>query len=224
MKIKYFIIILDFRIILLYSSYILSILETASIGNVSLAKLLSAPSQVLSREREIQKTRDIKEDFSSKIHDVSEKLKAISAKFKEKSPDVDHAKDEVKVRELKVIVITVSTVTMKLHLVRKLGINTVSLFYFYIQSLAEDLDSCGRSLSELEAAIQEFGRRNPLLAKQLSDTTSKLSEIHHHTSRLADARNNWLKKVSAGQCDEHFISRELNRCELKSRRGMAALI
>ena len=128
MKIKYFIIILDFRIILLYSSYILSILETASIGNVSLAKLLSAPSQVLSREREIQKTRDIKEDFSSKIHDVSEKLKAISAKFKEKSPDVDHAKDEVKVRELEVIVITVRTVTMKLHLVRKLGINTVSLF------------------------------------------------------------------------------------------------
>ena len=71
-------------------------------------------------------------------------------------------------------------------------------FVFYVQSLAEDLDSCGRSLSELDAAIQEFGRRNPLLAKQLSDATSKLSEIHHHTSRLADARNNWLKKVSAG--------------------------
>lgn len=53
--------------------------------------------KVLSREREIQKTRDIKEDFSSKIHDVSEKLKSVSSKFKEKSPDVDHAKEEVKV-------------------------------------------------------------------------------------------------------------------------------
>ena len=67
-------------------------------------KILSVTSQVLSREREIQKTRDIKEDFSSKIHDVSEKLKAISAKFKEKSPDVDHAKDEVKVRTQMVLV------------------------------------------------------------------------------------------------------------------------
>lgn len=53
--------------------------------------------QVLSKEREIQRTREIKEDFSSRINDVSEKLKTISAKFKEKSPDVDHAKDEVKV-------------------------------------------------------------------------------------------------------------------------------
>lgn len=53
--------------------------------------------QVLSKEREIQKTREIKEDFSSRIHDISEKLKVLSAKFKEKSPDVDHAKEEVKV-------------------------------------------------------------------------------------------------------------------------------
>ena len=44
-------------------------------------------------------------------------------------------------------------------------------------------------------AVQEFGRRNPLLAKQLSDAISKLSEMHHHTTRLADCRNNWLKKV-----------------------------
>ena len=101
--IMYFTIVLDF-IQWLYSSYISSILETVSIGNASLLKILSVTSQVLSREREIQKTRDIKEDFSSKIHDVSEKLKAISAKFKEKSPDVDHAKDEVKVRTQMVLV------------------------------------------------------------------------------------------------------------------------
>lgn len=56
--------------------------------------------QVLSKEREIQRTREIKEDFSSRINSASEKLKAISAKFKEKSPDVDHAKEEVKVGSL----------------------------------------------------------------------------------------------------------------------------
>lgn len=56
--------------------------------------------QVLSKERDIQRTREIKEAFSSRINDVSEKLKAISAKFKEKSPDVDHAKEEVKVSQL----------------------------------------------------------------------------------------------------------------------------
>ncbi|XP_032356678.1 nesprin-1 isoform X1 [Etheostoma spectabile] len=127
------------------------------LAEVSLA-LGAIEDQVLSKEREIQKIREIKEDFSSRIHDISEKLKAISAKFKEKSPDVDHAKEEVK-------------------------------------SMAEDLDSCGRTLSELDAAVQEFGRRNPLLAKQLSDSISKLSEMHHHTTRLADCRNNWLKKA-----------------------------
>lgn len=70
-----------------------------------------------------------------------------------------------------------------------------SMFHFFSQSLAEDLDCCGRTLSELDAAVQEFGRRNPLLAKQLGDAISKLSEMHHHTTRLADCRNNWLKKV-----------------------------
>uniref|UniRef100_A0A3P8TCI8 Spectrin repeat containing, nuclear envelope 1b n=1 Tax=Amphiprion percula TaxID=161767 RepID=A0A3P8TCI8_AMPPE len=64
-----------------------------------------------------------------------------------------------------------------------------------VKSLFEDLDSCGRTLSELDAAVQEFGRRNPLLAKQLSDVINKLSEMHHHTTRLADCRNNWLKKA-----------------------------
>lgn len=53
--------------------------------------------QVLSKEREIQRTKEINEDISSQIHDVSEKLRAVSVKFKEKSPDVDHAKEEVKV-------------------------------------------------------------------------------------------------------------------------------
>ena len=63
------------------------------------------------------------------------------------------------------------------------------------QSVVEELDSCGRSLSDLESAVQDFGRRNPLLAKQLSDNISKLSETHRQTSRLADCRHNWIKKV-----------------------------
>ncbi|XP_061651777.1 nesprin-1 isoform X12 [Phyllopteryx taeniolatus] len=127
------------------------------LAEVSLA-LGAIEDQVLSKERDIQKTREIKEEFSSRIHEVSEKLKAISAKFKEKSPEIDQAKEEVK-------------------------------------SLAEDLDCCGRTLSELDVAVQEFGRRNPLLVKQLSDAIGKMSEMHHHTTRLADCRNNWLKKA-----------------------------
>lgn len=53
--------------------------------------------KVLSKEKEIQKTRDIKEDISSRIHDVSEKMKAISTSLNDKASDVHHAKDETKV-------------------------------------------------------------------------------------------------------------------------------
>lgn len=63
------------------------------------------------------------------------------------------------------------------------------------QSLSENLEGCGFVLAELDSAVQDFGRRNPLLAKQLSDSISKLSEMHHNSSRLADCRNNWIKKV-----------------------------
>uniref|UniRef100_A0A3P9H2J8 Uncharacterized protein n=1 Tax=Oryzias latipes TaxID=8090 RepID=A0A3P9H2J8_ORYLA len=100
----------------------------------------------------------IKEDFSSRIQDMSEKLKTISSKFNEKSPDVEHAKEEVK-------------------------------------RLFEDLDGCGSALLELDASLQDFSRSNPLLAKQLSEAVSKLSEMHHHTSRLADSRASCLQAV-----------------------------
>ncbi|MEQ2206156.1 hypothetical protein XENOCAPTIV_024373 [Xenoophorus captivus] len=61
--------------------------------------------EVLCKEREYQRTREIKEDFSSRIHAMSEKLKTISNKFKEKSPDVDHAKEEVKdlIQEIQIV-------------------------------------------------------------------------------------------------------------------------
>ncbi|XP_052352542.1 nesprin-1-like isoform X4 [Oncorhynchus keta] len=125
------------------------------LAEVSLA-LGAIQDQVLSKEKEIQKTRDIKEDISSRIHDVSEKMKAISTCLNDKASDVHHAKDETK-------------------------------------CLCDDLESCHRTLSELDAAVQEFGRRNPILAKQLSDAIVKLGDIHHHTARLAECRSIWLK-------------------------------
>lgn len=43
--------------------------------------------------------------------------------------------------------------------------------------------------------MQDFGRRNPLIARQLADAIAKLREIHHHTLRLAEYKTIWLKKV-----------------------------
>lgn len=67
--------------------------------------------------------------------------------------------------------------------------------FLYFQRLCDELDGCGRNLSELEAAVQDFGRRNPLIARQLADAIAKLREIHHHTLRLAEYKTIWLKKV-----------------------------
>uniref|UniRef100_A0A4W4DR26 Spectrin repeat containing, nuclear envelope 1b n=1 Tax=Electrophorus electricus TaxID=8005 RepID=A0A4W4DR26_ELEEL len=111
-------------------------------------------------QRDIQKTRVIKEEFNSRIHDVSEKMKTISAALKEKATDIDQAKEET-------------------------------------QGFCDELESCGRTLAELDAAVQDFGRRNPLLAKQVGDAITKLGEIHQHTIRLAEYRKVWLKKADA---------------------------
>ncbi|KAL0169673.1 hypothetical protein M9458_034269, partial [Cirrhinus mrigala] len=95
------------------------------------------------------KTRVIKEEFNSRIHDVSEKLKAVSISLKEKATDIDQAKDEAR-------------------------------------RLCDELDG-----------LQDFGRRNPLIARQLADAIAKLREIHHHTLRLAEYKTIWLKKADA---------------------------
>ncbi|KAG1946578.1 nesprin-1 [Pimephales promelas] len=129
------------------------------LAEVSLA-LGSIEDQVQAKERDIQKTRVIKEEFNSRIHDVSEKLKAVSSTLKEKATDIDQAKDEAR-------------------------------------RLCDELDGCGRNLAELEAAVQDFGRRNPLIARQLADAIAKLREIHHHTLRLAEYKTIWLKKAEA---------------------------
>ncbi|KAJ8275253.1 hypothetical protein COCON_G00098780 [Conger conger] len=117
-------------------------------------------AEVQAKEREIQQIRDVKEDFSSRIQDVSEKMRIISVKLKEKATDVAQAKEETK-------------------------------------ALCDDLDACGRTLSELEASVREFGEQNPLLSKQLGDAIGKLREIHHHTGRLADYRTARLKKADS---------------------------
>lgn len=50
-----------------------------------------------SREREVQHSRDVKEDFTARLKDISEKVSAISLKLKQKSVDVEEAKEETEV-------------------------------------------------------------------------------------------------------------------------------
>lgn len=53
--------------------------------------------QVQAREREVQQTRDVKEDFSSRLQDIEAKLKSISDKLENKAGDLKEAKEETKV-------------------------------------------------------------------------------------------------------------------------------
>lgn len=53
--------------------------------------------QVQSREREVQHSRDVKEDFSARLKDILEKVSTISVKLKKKSVDVEEAKEETEV-------------------------------------------------------------------------------------------------------------------------------
>lgn len=64
------------------------------------------------------------------------------------------------------------------------------------QTLREELEDCSHALSELDMAVQEFGEQNPLLARQLGATLSKLTELHSQTSRLAEGRTTRLRKVN----------------------------
>lgn len=65
--------------------------------NYALIKLVYWFIKVQSKERDIQKSKDIKQNFDSRIQDVSEKLKAVSAMLKEKATDITQAKEETKV-------------------------------------------------------------------------------------------------------------------------------
>ncbi|XP_071335456.1 nesprin-1 isoform X2 [Trachinotus anak] len=65
------------------------------LAEVALA-LGSAEDQVQAREREVQQTRDVKEDFSSRLQDIEAKLKTITLKLENKSADLEEAKEETK--------------------------------------------------------------------------------------------------------------------------------
>lgn len=55
------------------------------------------PLQVQAREREVQQTRDVKEDFSSRLQDIEAKLKTIALKLEDKGADLEEAKEDTKV-------------------------------------------------------------------------------------------------------------------------------
>ncbi|XP_028460256.1 nesprin-1 isoform X2 [Perca flavescens] len=65
------------------------------LAEVALA-LGSAEDQVQAREREIQQTRDVKEDFSVRLQDIEAKLKTIALKLEDKGADLEEAKEETK--------------------------------------------------------------------------------------------------------------------------------
>ncbi|KAK1888724.1 Nesprin-1, partial [Dissostichus eleginoides] len=65
------------------------------LAEVALA-LGSAEDQVQAREREVQQTRDVKEDFSFRLQDIEAKLKSIALKLEDKAADLEEAKEETK--------------------------------------------------------------------------------------------------------------------------------
>uniref|UniRef100_A0A3Q0RI10 SYNE1 n=1 Tax=Amphilophus citrinellus TaxID=61819 RepID=A0A3Q0RI10_AMPCI len=65
------------------------------LAEVALA-LGSAEDQVQAREREVQQTRDVKEDFSSRLQDIEAKLKTIALKLEDKGADLEEAKEDTK--------------------------------------------------------------------------------------------------------------------------------
>uniref|UniRef100_A0A8C6WV75 SYNE1 n=1 Tax=Neogobius melanostomus TaxID=47308 RepID=A0A8C6WV75_9GOBI len=65
------------------------------LAEVALA-LGSAEDQVQAREREVQQTRDVKQDFSSRLQDIETKLKTIALKLEDKSGDLEEAKEDTK--------------------------------------------------------------------------------------------------------------------------------
>ncbi|CAL9692474.1 unnamed protein product [Knipowitschia caucasica] len=65
------------------------------LAEVALA-LGSAEDQVQAREREVQQTRDVKQDFTSRLQDMETKLKTVALKLDNKCGDLEEAKEETK--------------------------------------------------------------------------------------------------------------------------------
>ncbi|TRY57107.1 hypothetical protein DNTS_023982 [Danionella cerebrum] len=127
--------------------------------------LSSAEDQMQARERDVQQSRGIKDNFNSRVEDISKKVKHISAKLKQKPVDVEEAKEET-------------------------------------ETLCVELEDCGRALAELDVAVQDIAEQNPLLAKQLGSSLSKLTELHTQTKKNFEEFNdmltltlNWTEKA-----------------------------
>ncbi|XP_061756512.1 nesprin-1-like isoform X2 [Nerophis ophidion] len=65
------------------------------LAEVALA-LGAAEDQVQAREREVQQTRDVKEDFSSRLQEMEAKLRNISSRFENKGANLEEAKEETR--------------------------------------------------------------------------------------------------------------------------------
>uniref|UniRef100_A0A672IKQ2 Spectrin repeat containing, nuclear envelope 1b n=1 Tax=Salarias fasciatus TaxID=181472 RepID=A0A672IKQ2_SALFA len=122
-------------------------------------------------EDQTQRTREVQEHLASRMQDLSERLRTASSRLKDRCPDVDQARDDVK-------------------------------------TVLEDLDACGRTLAELDAAVQDLGRRSPLLAKQLGGALGRLSETQHQTVRLSPSRLSVLWVQAVCYLDEYSEMRD----------------
>ncbi|CAL8394133.1 unnamed protein product, partial [Arctogadus glacialis] len=65
------------------------------LAEVALA-LGSAEDQVQAREREVQQTRDVKEDFGARLKDMEGRLRSVSRKLEDKPSDLEQAREETK--------------------------------------------------------------------------------------------------------------------------------
>lgn len=62
-----------------------------------LGAVVSACLQVQAREREVQQTRDVKEDFGSRLKELEGRLRSIAGRLGDKPCDLEQAREETKV-------------------------------------------------------------------------------------------------------------------------------
>ncbi|KAI5615121.1 nesprin-1 isoform X2 [Silurus asotus] len=144
---------------------------STQLAQVTLA-LGSAEDQVQSREKEVQHSRDVKEDFTTRLKDISEKVSAVSVRLKQKSVDVEEAKEETETlrEELEDCSHALSELDMAMQefgeqnplLARQLGATLCKLTELHSQTnkLAE-----GRTtrLKKAEQHFEEFNHRLTLI-------------------------------------------------------------
>uniref|UniRef100_A0A8C7ULC6 Spectrin repeat containing, nuclear envelope 1b n=1 Tax=Oncorhynchus mykiss TaxID=8022 RepID=A0A8C7ULC6_ONCMY len=137
---------------------------------------------------QIQKTRDIKEDISSRIHDVSEKMKAISTSLNDKASDVHHAKDETKAgthleeyNEMLDFIVRWSE--------KAKGLVRANIIWNSCSHLQEQIrmdESVLRESRELHGDLQAMGEKVDLLSEvlQTENMSQQVCELSRHTEEL----------------------------------------